>query len=100
MATLLIAAAPAVAQTSTTTTTTEPATDTAPPAAAMPGETLVDLAIIKELRDAIVAAEKAAAKPAVQKTEEQKQAEAAAIARHRDAFMARVRERLAEQPQG
>ncbi len=96
VAAMLIAAAPALAQTATTTTTETQATV----AAAELSGPAKNLAIIKELREAILAAEKAAAKPPVVKTDEQKQAEAAAIARHRDAFMARVEERLAEQPQG
>lgn len=94
-AAMLIAAAPALAQTATTTTGTQ-STD----AAAELSGPAKNSAIVKELREAILAAEKAAAKPPVVKTDEQKQAEAAAIARHRDAFMARVEERLAEQPQG
>ncbi len=102
VAALLIAAAPALAQTATTTQQSTETAATAQPGTA-PGQTLADPAIVKEIRDAALAAQKAAAAaapPPAQKTEEQKQAEAALIARHRDAFMARVEERLAEKPQG
>jgi hypothetical protein len=62
-------------------------------------QTLVDPAIVKEIRDAALAAEKAAAKPPTPKTDEQKAAEAAQIGRHKENFTARVEERLKEAPQ-
>ena len=71
-----------------------------PQPASMPTQTVVDPAIVKQIRDAALAAQKASATPPPTKTEEQKQAEAAAIARHRDAYMARVKERLQALPQG
>jgi hypothetical protein len=55
---------------------------------------------VKEIRDAALAAQKAAATPPPQKTDEQKAAEAAQIARHKEAFMARVEEALRAPPQG
>ncbi|MDF2764504.1 MAG: hypothetical protein K0S81_1498 [Rhodospirillales bacterium] len=61
---------------------------------------VVDPAIVKEIRDAALAAEKAAAKPPAQKTDEQKAAEAAQIGRHKENFTARVEERLKAAPQG
>jgi len=54
---------------------------------------------VKEIREAALAAQKAAATPPPQKTDEQKAAEAAQIGRHKEGFLARVEERLKEAPQ-
>ena len=82
------------------TTGVQPTTGAAPQPQADTAHTLVDPAVVKEIRDAALAAQKAAATPPPQKTDEQKQAEAAAIARHREAYEARIQERLKAIPQG
>jgi hypothetical protein len=82
------------------TTGVQPSNGSAPPPDDAMAQTLVDPAIVKEIRDAALAAEKAAAKPPAQKTDEQKAAEAAQIGRHKENFIARVEERLKAAPQG
>lgn len=81
------------------TTGVQPSNGSAPPPDDAMAQTLVDPAIVKEIRDAALAAEKAAAKPPTPKTDEQKAAEAAQIGRHKENFTARVEERLKEAPQ-
>ena len=82
------------------TTGVQPSNGSAPPPDDAMAQTLVDPAIVKEIRDAALAAEKAAAKPPAQKTDEQKAAEAAQIGRHKENFIAGVEERLKAAPQG
>ncbi len=85
------------------TTGEQPANGAAPQPQADTPVAVVDPAVVKEIYDAALAAQKAAAAaapPPAQKTEEQKQAEAAQIKRHRDAYEARVQERLKAIPQG
>ena len=85
------------------TTGVQPADGAASPPQPDTTYAVVDPGVVKEIRDAALAAQKAAAAaapPPPQKTEEQKQAEAALIARHREAFEARVQERLKAIPQG
>ena len=82
------------------TTGVQPSNGSAPPPDDAMAQTLVDPAIVKEIRDAALAAEKAAAKPPTPKTDEQKAAEAAQIGRHKENFTARVEERLKAAPQG
>ena len=81
------------------TTGVQPSNGSAPPPDDAMAQTVVDPAIVKEIRDAALAAEKAAAKPPTPKTDEQKAAEAAQIGRHKENFTARVEERLKEAPQ-
>ena len=81
------------------TTGVQPSNGSAPPPDDAMAQTLVDPAIVKEIRDAALAAEKAAAKPPTPKTDEQKAAEAAQIGRHKENFTARVEERLKDAPQ-
>jgi hypothetical protein len=82
------------------TTGVQPANGAAPPPTDATAQTVVDPAIVKEIREAALAAEKAAAKPPTPKTDEQKAAEAAQIGRHKENFTARVEERLKTMPQG
>ncbi|HEX6101869.1 MAG TPA: hypothetical protein VF031_02370 [Alphaproteobacteria bacterium] len=82
------------------TTGVQPSNGSAPPPDDAMAQTVVDPAIVKEIRDAALAAEKAAAKPPTPKTDEQKAAEAAQIGRHKENFTARVEERLKAAPQG
>ena len=81
------------------TTGVQPSNGSAPPPDDAMAQTVVDPAIVKEIRDAARAAETAAAKPPTPKTDEQKAAEAAQIGRHKENFTARVEERLKEAPQ-
>ena len=81
------------------TTGVQPSNGSTPPPDDAMAQTVVDPAIVKEIRDAALAAEKAAAKPPTPKTDEQKAAEAAQIGRHKENFTARVEERLKEAPQ-
>jgi hypothetical protein len=81
------------------TTGVQPANGAAPPPDDGMAQNIVDPAIVKEIREAALAAQKAAATPPPQKTDEQKAAEAAQITRHKEAFLVRVEERLKAAPQ-
>jgi hypothetical protein len=81
------------------TTGVQPANGAAPQPDQGMAQNVVDPAIVKEIREAALAAQKAAATPPPQKTDEQKAAEAAQINRHKEAFTARVQERLQATPQ-
>ena len=81
------------------TTGVQPANGSAPPPDDAMAQSIVDPAIVKEIREAALAAQKAAATPPPQKTDEQKAAEAAQIGRHKEGFLVRVEERLKAPPQ-